>query len=497
MFGKIKDKLKGVFEKSEDLIEENSDSEEDVLIEDLPDKAVEKKGFLSRVFSKKEEVESPDEDILEEIEPVKEEKKNSKNPEVKKEIKKTNTKKTKEKPKSTISENIDEELKKEVSKKEYKDPVSEFKLPQEKFIANFEESKEKIKEELKEEHKEIGEPLQEKKKGFLGRIFSKKEDEPEVEEKLEVTSDRIEQEETKENESFLSKTFTKLKAKKITDEDFEKIWIELEIFLLEINIAYEIVQKIEEKLKEELVDNSFNRFKLTEKIKEVLASEVEIVLKDREGDFLNRIKEIKEKESLVKIIILGVNGTGKTTTIAKIVNYFQKNNLKTVVAAADTFRAAAIEQLEEHSKKLDFKLIRHKGGSDPAAVAYDAIEHAKSKNLDVVLIDTAGRMPNNSNLMVELQKIKRISEAQLTIFIGDSISGNDLIDQIELFDKAMEIDGVILTKVDTDERPGSIVTTAYSIEKPIFFLGAGQTYEDLIKFDAKEIAKKLFEEDDD
>ena len=168
-----------------------------------------------------------------------------------------------------------------------------------------------------------------------------------------------------------------------------------------------------------------------------------------------------------------------------------------MVAAADTFRAAAVEQLSEHSKKLDFKLIQHKGGSDPAAVAFDAIEHAKAKKLDIVLIDTAGRMPNNTNLMSELQKIKRISNSQMTIFIGDSISGNDLIEQIELFDKAIKIDGIILTKVDTDEKPGSIVTTAYSIEKPIYFLGTGQTYDDLIEFDSIVIAKKLFETDDE
>ena len=191
-------------------------------------------------------------------------------------------------------------------------------------------------------------------------------------------------------------------------------------------------------------------------------------------------------------MILGVNGTGKTTTIAKIVNLFQKKELSVVVAAADTFRAAAVEQLDEHSKKLNFKLIKHKGGSDPAAVAFDAIEHAEAKKLNVVLIDTAGRMPNNSNLMIELQKIKRVSKSNLAIFVGDSISGNDLIDQINLFDKGVEIDGVMLTKVDTDEKPGSIVTTAYSIDKPIFYLGIGQRYNDLLKFNAKEIAHKLF-----
>ena len=146
---------------------------------------------------------------------------------------------------------------------------------------------------------------------------------------------------------------------------------------------------------------------------------------------------------------------------------------------------------------MDFKLITHKGGSDPAAVSYDAIEHAKAKNIDVVLIDTAGRMPNNSNLMMELQKVKRVSDSQMAVFVGDSISGNDLIDQIDLFNKGVEIDGAILTKVDTDERPGSIVTTAYAIEKPIYFLGHGQTYDDLSIFNGKEIATRLFDVNED
>ena len=356
----------------------------------------------------------------------------------------------------------------------------------------LEDVSEKEKEAIKE-HKELDKKDIEKNKENLEKQIKKEEI---LEEQVIADIDKKNEE---ESEGFFSKTFKKLKSKKITLDDFEKIWIELEIFLLEINIAYEIVQKIEHKLKKELIDNSFDRFKLSEKIREVLSSEVEKVLIDRQADLIEEINKIKENDKPVKIMILGVNGTGKTTSIAKIVNLFQKNNLSVVVAAADTFRAAATEQLEEHSKKLNFKLIVHKGGSDPAAVAFDAIEHAKAKNLDVVLIDTAGRMPNNSNLMMELSKIKRVSKAQLSLFIGDSISGNDLIDQIDLFDKGIGITGVILTKVDTDERPGSIVTTAYSVEKPIYYLGNGQTYDDLIKFDAKEIAKQLFNpnKDDD
>ena len=297
--------------------------------------------------------------------------------------------------------------------------------------------------------------------------------------------------------SFFSKTFGKLTSKKLTEDDFDKIWLELEVFLLEINIAYEIVEKIESSLREMIIGENFDRFSLAKKIREVLIEEVSSVLSSREADFIEELKKIRESGDIARIIVLGVNGTGKTTTIAKIVKYLRDNDLSSVVAAADTFRAAAVEQLDEHSKKLDFKLIKHKGGSDPAAVSYDAIEHARAKNIDVVIIDTAGRMPNNANLMQELSKIERVSKSHMNVFVGDSVSGNDLIEQINLFDKVMGITGLILTKTDTDERPGSIVTAAYSLEKPIYFLGTGQGYEDMVKFDSKLIAQKLFEIEED
>jgi fused signal recognition particle receptor len=370
-------------------------------------------------------------------------------------------------------------------------------------------SQETTQKELIDEKQEINKEKKENKPKTSAKKKQSKKQEENLKEKtieeeslddenedLEEEPDEISQDETdekSEKKGFFSKTFGKLTSKKLNEDDFEKIWLELEIFLLEINIAYEIVQKIEESLRESIIGKNFDRFSLAKKIREVLIDEVNKVLQTREADFLDEIKKIRKSDEAVRIIVLGVNGTGKTTTIAKLVKYLEDNNLKSVVAASDTFRAAAIEQLEEHSKKLGFKLIKHKGGSDPAAVSYDAIEHAKAKNLDVVIIDTAGRMPNNSNLMQELSKIERVSKAHMNIFVGDSVSGNDLIEQINLFDKVMGINGIILTKTDTDERPGSIVTAAYSLEKPIYFLGIGQTYDDLIKFDSKLIAQKLFE----
>lgn len=401
MFGKIKDRLKGIFNKTEEIVEENPDE----IVEEVKDKPEEKEDTNSKIKNQKSKSNK--------------EKKN-------KEVSSKNEKIESEKPETPKPKTEQQPDKTEISQEETPSVQSEDK--------------------------------EEKKTGFFGKAVNI------------------------------------IKKKKITEDDFNGIWLELEIFLLEINIAYEIVEKIESKLKDKLIDNSYSRFGLSNAIKEVLVEEIQAVLESREADFIKQIKTHSQlEEGPVKVLVLGVNGTGKTTTIAKVVKNLRDNNLTCVVAAADTFRAAAVEQLDEHSKKLDFKLIKHKDGSDPAAVAYDAIEHAKAKKIDVVLIDTAGRMPNNSNLMLELQKIKKVSKSQMAVFVGDSISGNDLIDQINLFDKGVTIDGVILTKVDTDEKPGSIVTTAYSIEKPIYFLGVGQTYEDLVKFDSKEIAEKLFD----
>ena len=474
MFGKIKDKLKGLFEKTEEVVEENPD--EIIEVEEPP------KLEKPKAKPKKKEVK-------EEPEKKKETKKKTEKKEEKARVPKKEEKKPEVKPKKEEKEIV------EVSEPLPEPPQLEEELPE---LPKFEEEAEEEKP---------------KKKGFFSKVFGKKdEEESKEEEVLELpeptsdsesdsdVSDKVNESESeleKEESGLFTKTFKKLKSKKITEEDFERIWVELEIFLLEINIAYEIVDKIGQKLREALIGNAFDRFKLTEKIREVMAAEVEEVLSDREADFLEILSEYKAKGEILKILVLGVNGTGKTTSIAKIVRYMQKNDCSVVVAAADTFRAAAMEQLEEHSNRIGFKLIQHKGGSDPAAVAYDAIEHAKAKKLDVVLIDTAGRMPNNSNLMMELEKVKKVSDAQIALFVGDSVSGNDLIDQIELFDKGVTIDGVVLTKVDTDERPGSIVTTAYSIEKPIYFLGVGQDYDDLVKFDAKEVAEKLFSIDDE
>lgn len=548
MFGKIKGKLKNVFNKHDEIIEENIneninenidenidektneiineelqeldiplptietpltdiETEEKEIDEDSEEKNGEtpkSKGFFSKIFKKNKKLEEPDEKIknTEEQKTIKKETEqdNIDLPHIKKVNKlieeitekekasSLNTKEIELPPKNKTEQDI-QEIKKT---KETTIPAPEKLqiIPKElEKITTPEEKIEKIEQSIEKPEPKITETT-------TKRTETKTEKQPKIIEKPSE-SETIEKDKKEESQGFISKTFQKLKSKKINEDDFDKIWVELEIFLLEINIAYEIVTKIEHHLREVLIGHSFDRFKLSEKIKEVLIEEVSIVLKEREDSFIDKINKLNNNGEIARMLVLGVNGTGKTTTIAKIVNVLQKHNLSVVVAAADTFRAAAVEQLDEHAHKLNFKLIKHKGGSDPAAVAFDAIEHAKAKKLNIVIVDTAGRMPNNSNLMQELNKIQRVTKSQMNVFVGDSISGNDLIEQIDLFDKVVGITGIILTKTDTDERPGSIVTAAYSIEKPIYYLGIGQGYDDLVEFDADLIAHKLFEVDED
>ena len=191
------------------------------------------------------------------------------------------------------------------------------------------------------------------------------------------------------------------------------------------------------------------------------------------------------------MMFVGVNGSGKTTTLAKVAKYFKEKDMTCVIAACDTFRAAAIQQLEEHANNVGVKMIKHDYGADPAAVAYDAIEHARSKDIDVVLVDTAGRLHSNTNLMDELRKIDRVANPDLTVFIGESTTGNDCVEQATKFQEAVDIDGIILTKMDVDEKGGAAISISYVTGKPIIFYTNGQGYDDIEPFDKKVVLENL------
>jgi fused signal recognition particle receptor len=275
----------------------------------------------------------------------------------------------------------------------------------------------------------------------------------------------------------------------IDERKLDDLLWDLEMGLLESDVAYSVIESIKKDIKEEIKNTSFTRLRSSDFIETVLKNAISHVLSTSDFDFMDFIEESKKP---VVIMFIGVNGTGKTLSIAKIAKLLQKHHKTCVMAAGDTFRAGAIEQLTIHANNLGIKIIKHGPGSDPAAVAYDAIEHAKAKHKDVVLLDTAGRMQTNSNLMDEMAKIKRVAKPNLIIFVGDALSGNDAVEQAKRFNEVVGIDGVILTKVDTDAKGGSSLSIAYTIGKPLLFIGVGQEYDDQVAFDSEWMVENIF-----
>ncbi len=298
--------------------------------------------------------------------------------------------------------------------------------------------------------------------------------------------------EIKQEKEQKKSIFAKIKEKisyKLTQEDFEEIFSELETLLLESNVALEVVDKIKEKLSKELLNQTIKKQEIEEKIKQSLKSILNEILIEPD-DILEIIKSNSGEEPF-KILFFGINGTGKTTSIAKIAYLLKKNNISCVLAAADTFRAASIEQIQQHADTLGIKLIKHDYNADPSAVAFDAIKHAKAHKIKVVLIDTAGRIHTKENLIKEMEKISRVTNPDLKIFVAESIAGNDAVEQARVFNEAIEIDGSILSKTDVDEKGGTILSISYITKKPIFYLGTGQNYEDLELFNKEKFIKQL------
>ncbi len=282
-----------------------------------------------------------------------------------------------------------------------------------------------------------------------------------------------------------------LLGKKIKDESLDDFLWELEIALLEADVALPVVEEIKEGVRENLIGKKFSRDHTLEEIVELsIKDAVRNVLKLNEFDFDAWFKEQSRPTS---IMFVGINGTGKTTAIAKIANRLMKDGYTVVLAAGDTFRAGAIEQLSIHADKLGCKIVKHSQDADPAAVAFDAIEHAKAKKKDAVLIDTAGRMQTNNNLVDEMKKIVRVSKPSLKIFVGDSLAGNDAVEQAKAFDQAIGVDAVILTKIDADSKGGAALSIAHTIGKPIAFVCNGQEYDDIVKFNTDWMIDRLFE----
>jgi fused signal recognition particle receptor len=279
-------------------------------------------------------------------------------------------------------------------------------------------------------------------------------------------------------------------GRKVREGKLEDVLAELEVALFEADVAQPVVAAILATMRDELLGKRITRdVSFEEGVELALKHAIEKVLAADRIDFLGLVKASPKP---FVVMFVGVNGTGKTTAIGKVTNLLQKNGYSVVIAAADTFRAGAIEQIEVHAERLGTKLIKHKAGSDPAAVAFDAVEHAKARHKDVVLIDTAGRMQTNANLMDQMKKIKRVAEPHLVVFVGDALAGNDAVEQARKFHEAVGFDAAILCKIDADAKGGAALSIAHSVGKPILFMGTGQSYDDLMPFDPHWMVEKIF-----
>jgi fused signal recognition particle receptor len=290
----------------------------------------------------------------------------------------------------------------------------------------------------------------------------------------------------------LTNAFSSFVKKTLTEKKLDKVINELKLLLLSNDVAIDTADEICNRITESFKDEQIGRFTSTPKILFNVLKEIikDILTPDEEIDL---IEEIKQKSLPYVIVFLGVNGTGKTTTMAKIAHFLKINGFSIVAAAADTFRAAAIEQLSYHMDNVGIRVIKHDYKSDPASVAFDAIEHAKAKKIDVVLVDTAGRQVTDKNLMIEIQKICRIAQPDQVIFIGDSLAGNDALFQAKEFKKHVGIDANILTKLDADAKGGAALSISFETKKPIIFVGTGQGYEDLELFDRDLFISKILD----
>ncbi len=294
--------------------------------------------------------------------------------------------------------------------------------------------------------------------------------------------------------SFLEKAKSLIFEQEVIleEKDLEEPMWALEMALMESDVALPVAEEIVREVKSDLVGKKKKIGADTGALAEQSLRNALLTLLSR--NHLDFDEYIKGKEKPVKILFVGVNGTGKTTSIAKVARYLMNQNYSVVLAAGDTFRAGAIEQLEVHGSSLGLKVVKHKTGGDPAAVIFDAVEYAKAHNKDVVLADTAGRLHTNINLMDQMRKIVRVTKPDLLIFVDEAIAGNDAVERARLFNESVPIDGSILTKTDADAKGGSAISIAYITGKPVLFLGIGQTYPDLVKFEPEWLVDRLMGE---
>src|SRR5438309_489086 len=281
--------------------------------------------------------------------------------------------------------------------------------------------------------------------------------------------------------------------KELKEKDIDEVLFELEIALLESDVATEVIDSLKSDLKHKLIGTTVEKEQIPNIVKQNLRQHISNMF-DSVGkiDIISNIQKKKNTDEPYIISFMGINGTGKTTTVAKTAYLLRENKFSVVIAAADTYRAGAIEQITEHAKRLNLKIIAQNYGSDPAAVSRDAVLYAKSHKIDCILIDTAGRMQTSKNLMDQISKINKVVNPDLKIFVGDSLAGNDTVNQAREFHQYTKFEGSILTKSDADARGGAAISIVKVTSTPILYLGVGQEYKDLKPFDKDLFLEMLF-----
>ena len=321
-----------------------------------------------------------------------------------------------------------------------------------------------------------------KKKGFFRR--SNKEE-------LSLVSDGT----PKKKASFGSKLKVLITEREIllSEKDISEPLEELEIILLENDVAFDAANAIIEQMKTELIGQ---KRKIRTSSEEFVTQALRNALLNVLGDGFSLTDYIDTHEKPVKVLFTGVNGAGKTTTIAKVAHYLKKNGYSVVIGSGDTFRAGANEQMKTHAERVGVKVINHQEGADPSAVLFDAVSYAKAHNIDVVLADTAGRFHNRTNLMNQLDKIRRVISPDIVAYVDEAVAGNDAVIRSEEFNNTVGTDVVVLTKADMDTKGGAAISITYTIKKPIMFLGVGQGYDDVIPFEPQKLVDELLGDDE-
>ncbi len=290
-----------------------------------------------------------------------------------------------------------------------------------------------------------------------------------------------------------SNLYDKITKTELKGKDLDKVLDEFHFTLLESDVALPAADYIRDQLKHRIEDAQFRRFSDPRReVKEILQAILLSVLeKPGQTDFFSLAEEKKKLGEPLVVVFVGVNGTGKTTSIAKLAHVLQKKRYSVIIAASDTYRAGSIQQLEEHAKRIGVKTVKHDYGADAAAVAFDAVNYARAHMMNVVLVDTAGRMQTNKNLLEEMRKIVRVTRPDLTILVVDALTGNDALEQGKVFGEAVKIDGIILAKLDADVKGGSSISLSYILGKPVLLVGTGQGYDDLETFRPREIVQNM------